>query len=80
LLYVFKSHLNKETSWQDPRTFTYHENNIENLLKLLPLPPGWEKAQTSNGEFYFIDHNGQSTSWDDPRLRNFKTTTIIIII
>lgn len=63
--------LNNETSWQDPRTFTYQENNIENLLKLIPLPPGWEKSQTPSGESYFIDHNTQTTSWDDPRLRMF---------
>ena len=63
--------MNNEKSWQDPRTFTYHENNIENLIKLLPFPPGWEKAQTAAGEVYFIDHNSQTTSWDDPRLRNY---------
>jgi transcriptional coactivator YAP1 len=46
-------------------------------LKLLPFPPGWEKAQTSNGEIYFIDHNNQTTSWDDPRLRMLNIKKVI---
>ncbi|KAF7640484.1 hypothetical protein Mgra_00000307 [Meloidogyne graminicola] len=33
-----------------------------------PLPEGWEKAYTPNGDPYFIDHIHKETTWYDPRL------------
>ena len=33
----------------------------------LPLPEGWEKAYTTSGTPYFIDHNRKTTCWTDPR-------------
>ncbi len=36
---------------------------------MIPLPAGWERAQTANGEVYFINHNSKTTCWEDPRLR-----------
>lgn len=32
-----------------------------------PLPPGWEKAKTSTGQTYFLNHLTQTTTWVDPR-------------
>jgi protein yorkie len=32
-----------------------------------PLPPGWEKAKTSTGQVYFLNHLTQTTTWEDPR-------------
>lgn len=37
-------------------------------VDLGPLPDGWEQAQTSEGETYFINHHTQTTSWFDPRI------------
>ncbi|KAL8600013.1 hypothetical protein ACOMHN_057782 [Nucella lapillus] len=34
----------------------------------LPLPPGWERACTPEGEMYFINHVDRSTSWFHPSL------------
>ncbi|KAI7906665.1 uncharacterized protein BX663DRAFT_201382 [Cokeromyces recurvatus] len=31
------------------------------------LPPGWERRQAPNGQYYFIDHNTRTTTWTDPR-------------
>uniref|UniRef100_A0A673X807 Yes1 associated transcriptional regulator n=1 Tax=Salmo trutta TaxID=8032 RepID=A0A673X807_SALTR len=33
----------------------------------MPLPPGWEVAQTPSGQRYFLNHLDQSTTWLDPR-------------
>lgn len=51
----------------------YHiqDDNIENLLKNIPLPPGWEKAQTDKGDIYYINHNTRTTCWEDPRYCKF---------
>jgi hypothetical protein len=32
------------------------------------MPHGWQKAQTSTGETYFINHNTKTTCWEDPRI------------
>ncbi|XP_035217638.1 transcriptional coactivator YAP1-A-like isoform X2 [Stegodyphus dumicola] len=32
-----------------------------------PLPLGWEKAKTSAGQTYFLNHLTQTTTWVDPR-------------
>ena len=37
----------------------------------LPLPPGWERAYTPEGEMYFINHVERTTSWFHPSLRAF---------
>lgn len=37
-------------------------------VDLGPLPEGWEQAQTSEGEIYFINHHTRTTSWFDPRI------------
>lgn len=33
---------------------------------MLPLPPGWERGISQDGEVYYIDHNTKSTSWTHP--------------
>lgn len=35
--------------------------------ELGPLPPGWEKAHTIEGQVYFLNHTTQTTTWEDPR-------------
>ncbi|KAE8749338.1 hypothetical protein FOCC_FOCC003852 [Frankliniella occidentalis] len=35
--------------------------------ELGPLPPGWEKAHTLEGQIYFLNHTTQTTTWEDPR-------------
>ena len=46
-----------------------------------PLPPGWEKSQTPQGQIYFLNHNNKSTQWEDPRkvifCRHNKYLTLI---
>lgn len=37
-----------------------------------PLPKNWERAETEQGEVYFIDHNTGSSHWLDPRLSKFQ--------
>ena len=31
------------------------------------MPQGWERTQTKNGQYYFINHNTKTTCWEDPR-------------
>ncbi len=35
--------------------------------ELGPLPPGWEKAATAEGQVYFMNHDSKTTQWEDPR-------------
>ncbi|KAF8768407.1 Membrane-associated guanylate kinase like protein [Argiope bruennichi] len=46
------------------------------VCDLGPLPENWEKAFTSNGEPYFIDHNTGTSQWLDPRLSRIQKKTI----
>lgn len=32
-----------------------------------PLPPGWDQAQTPEGQIYFLNHTTRTTTWEDPR-------------
>uniref|UniRef100_A0A914LWR0 WW domain-containing protein n=1 Tax=Meloidogyne incognita TaxID=6306 RepID=A0A914LWR0_MELIC len=43
-----------------------------------PLPEGWEKAYTPNGDPYFIDHIHKETTWYDPRLPKEVQQQIVI--
>jgi uncharacterized protein YbdZ (MbtH family) len=48
----FVDHINKSTSWEDPR----------------PLPAGWEmKVDEKQKRRYFVCHATRSTTWNDPR-------------
>uniref|UniRef100_A0A336JYE8 CSON007412 protein n=1 Tax=Culicoides sonorensis TaxID=179676 RepID=A0A336JYE8_CULSO len=53
-----------------------NRGNLYNDDSLGPLPPNWERAQTENGEVYFIDHNTGSSSWLDPRLSKFQKKSL----
>lgn len=37
-------------------------------ISKLPLPPGWERSYTPEGEVYFINHMERTTSWFHPSL------------
>ena len=36
-----------------------NQQQLEFLLNQIPMPNGWEKAQTAKGEVYFINHNNK---------------------
>ena len=38
----------------------------------LPLPPGWERGISPDGEVYYIDHNTKSTSWTHPGVNDAR--------
>lgn len=43
--------------------------NLSPAPEFLPnwiLPPGWEKRESREGRFYYVDHNTRSTSWNHP--------------
>ena len=48
----------------------------EEIIKLGPLPPGWEKRWWNDGKgggrWYFLNHNLRSTQWEDPRIEAIK--------
>lgn len=44
------------------------KQKVEYLLSRIPMPKGWQKDYTNNGEVYFINHNTKTTCWEDPRL------------
>ncbi|XP_064639429.1 transcriptional coactivator YAP1-like isoform X2 [Lineus longissimus] len=72
----FLNHVDQTTTWHDPRksqstTALNHSSPMSPPLnnQIGPsLPPGWEQAQTPDGEIYFINHAEKATSWFDPRL------------
>uniref|UniRef100_A0AAX7TC76 WW domain-containing protein n=1 Tax=Astatotilapia calliptera TaxID=8154 RepID=A0AAX7TC76_ASTCA len=73
----FLNHLDKTTTWHDPRLAQLHTPCSPSTICLLtvyfhccsgPLPEGWEQAVTADGEMYYIDHINKNTTWVDPRL------------
>lgn len=73
----FINHNNRTTSWTDPRKAMLNQMPAPAEVPaappaptdgLGPLPEGWERATTPQGEMYFIDHINKVTSWFDPRL------------
>jgi len=61
----FINHVEKRTSWIDPRTG--RPTNKPNQEDLGPLPHGWEEKHTADGRSYFINHATRTSSWEDPR-------------
>jgi hypothetical protein len=47
---------------------TITNDYIKSILNKMPMPPGWQRAFTINGEEYFLDHNTKTTTWYDPRI------------
>lgn len=43
------------------------QHSCDALLDNEPLPPGWEKARTPDGQLYYLNHILQTTTWIDPR-------------
>ncbi|KAL3042873.1 transcriptional coactivator YAP1-like [Trematomus bernacchii] len=88
----FLNHVDKTTTWQDPRIAQLqlaaaqhpisgtpiHAHSLSNPAPTTlqqninpetgPLPEGWEKAVTADGEVYYIDHINTTTTWVVPRL------------
>ncbi|XP_012730683.2 transcriptional coactivator YAP1 [Fundulus heteroclitus] len=75
----FLNHIDKTTTWQDPRKSLLQMNQPappssvpvpqQNLMNPASgaLPEGWEQAITPEGEIYYINHKNKTTSWLDPR-------------
>ncbi|CAF0944386.1 unnamed protein product [Adineta ricciae] len=66
----FIDHINKRTTWVDPRTgkpspqpATQREVNQNG-----PLPENWEVRTLPDGRVYYIDHANKITTWTDPRV------------
>lgn len=66
----FIDHINKRTTWVDPRTgkpsplpAAQREINQNG-----PLPPQWEVRTLDDGRVYYIDHLNKVTTWTDPRV------------
>uniref|UniRef100_A0A8C6T633 Yes1 associated transcriptional regulator n=1 Tax=Neogobius melanostomus TaxID=47308 RepID=A0A8C6T633_9GOBI len=74
----FLNHVDKTTTWHDPRLAQVQSAAAQHPLStagppahthtLSPLPEGWEQAVTGDGEVYYIDHINKATSWVNPCL------------
>lgn len=78
----FLNHLTQTTTWEDPRKKSQGGSKqqvppppphtaapvLPHTKNLGPLPDGWERATTAEGEVYFINHMERTTSWFDPRI------------
>ncbi|XP_012668940.1 transcriptional coactivator YAP1-like isoform X2 [Otolemur garnettii] len=54
----------------DPATTSTAQHLLQSSLEIpddVPLPAGWEIAETSAGQKYFLNHTDHTTSWQDPR-------------
>ncbi|CAF0748147.1 unnamed protein product [Rotaria sordida] len=66
----FIDHINKRTTWIDPRTGK--PSPIPSAQRELnengPLPDHWEVRTLPDGRVYYIDHLNKTTTWTDPRI------------
>lgn len=85
----FIDHINKTTTWTDPRVKkakqikdTRHTKmNLMDADELLgPLPAGWEKKIHKDGREFFVDHNKQTTQWEDPRMEKLRNISPVILL
>ncbi|CAF0831399.1 unnamed protein product [Brachionus calyciflorus] len=68
----FIDHVNKTTTWIDPRTGKPSpQPTLDFESRIGPLPPGWEERRHTDGRIFYIDHNRKHTQWEDPRLQKF---------
>jgi len=68
----FIDHVNKTTSWIDPRTGKPSpQPSLDFESRIGPLPAGWEERRHHDGRIFYIDHNRKQTQWEDPRLQKF---------
>eukprot|EP01119_Soliformovum_irregulare_P013375 TRINITY_DN3546_c0_g1_i3.p1 TRINITY_DN3546_c0_g1~~TRINITY_DN3546_c0_g1_i3.p1 ORF type:complete len:594 (-),score=150.30 TRINITY_DN3546_c0_g1_i3:531-2312(-) len=64
----FIDHINKKTTYSDPRVQTH----VAPIVQPQPvvtnnLPQGWEQRTDPSGRSFFIDHINRRTTYDDPR-------------
>ncbi|CAF0743353.1 unnamed protein product [Rotaria sp. Silwood1] len=66
----FIDHINKRTTWIDPRTGkpTPIPSAQRELNQNGPLPSHWEARTLPDGRVYYIDHLNKTTTWTDPRV------------
>jgi len=66
----FIDHINKRTTWIDPRTgkTTVSPSAQNDLSEHGPLPEQWEARRLPDGRTYYIDHVNKTTTWTDPRV------------
>lgn len=46
-------------------------------LQQQPLPNGWERHTTAQGQIYYVHRPTQTTSWEDPRLVGHTNSVVI---
>lgn len=66
----FIDHINKNTTFIDPRTGepSPQPGEIKRTFKVFrTLPDGWEENTTPSGRVFFVDHANKVTTWTDPR-------------
>lgn len=54
-------HVNKVTTWIDPRTGVESESQELKEDEFGPLPEGWGKRVYADGRIFFVDHKNEST-------------------
>ncbi|CAF4237569.1 unnamed protein product, partial [Rotaria sp. Silwood2] len=66
----FIDHINKRTTWIDPRTGKPSPipSTQRELNPNAPLPEHWEVRTLPDGRVYYIDHLNKTTTWTDPRV------------
>ncbi|CAF0902584.1 unnamed protein product [Adineta ricciae] len=66
----FIDHINKRTTWIDPRTGKPSPLPAaqRELNQNGPLPEQWEVRTLPDGRVYYIDHLNKTTTWTDPRI------------
>ncbi|CAF2997816.1 unnamed protein product [Rotaria sp. Silwood2] len=81
----FIDHINKRTTWIDPRTGKPSPipSTQRELNPNAPLPEHWEVRTLPDGRVYYIDHLNKTTTWTDPRVagpvRMMKKNLIYLI-
>lgn len=45
-----------------------HQQQQQQSLDAMPLPEGWQKAYTPEGEVYYVNHKNRTTSWLHPSM------------
>ncbi len=48
---------------------SYDVLNDQSEDNLGPLPQGWERGYSENGQVYYINHISKTTQWEDPRVQ-----------
>ena len=71
----FIDHIQKKTTWMDPRNSRASPLPSQSNDDLSPLPEGWEKSVHTDGRTFFINHISKKTTWVDPR--NTENTELV---